>query len=367
MSPCMLVKSLSVTTPLGVALMMFLVPAKPARAQGCIVARSSGGLEGPETQGGYLQPGDWQLSIGYRHQFSYKHYVGDVEQTYRVQEGTQVMNKINLEDIDLTYQATNRFSVGLSIPILFASRRKNDAYDTFHSSGLGDSTLMAQGWVFNPRHARRSNIQIGFGVQFPTGKDNVTNNVATAPGATPQNMVVDYSIQPGQGAYGMVFQWLAFRDIRDGTMLYTNGDYLATQGGDNGVLRSQSALSQPLTAYNAIQDQYLAEAGVAHAISKIPGLTITFGPRLEGVPAYNLIGDDIGFRRPGFAVSAEPGFVYTRGRNIFQFTVAKAFYRDRTKSAPDQILGTHGDAAFADYVWLASYTYRLPKRGSGEH
>jgi hypothetical protein len=45
---------------------------------------------------------------------------------------------------------------------------------------------------------------------------------------------------------------------------------------------------------------------------------------------------------------------------MFQASIGKALYRDRTRSVPDQILGTHGDAAFADYVWLASYTYRLP-------
>jgi hypothetical protein len=324
-------------------------------------------MEGPETQGGYLAPGDWQISIGYRHQFSYKHFVGDVEQTYRVQQGTEVMNKINLEDLQVTYQATDRFSFGLVVPVLFASRRANDSYYTLHSSGIGDTSLLAQGWVFNPKHARHANIQIGLGLQLPTGKDNVTNNVIAAPGAAPQNMFVDYSIQPGQGAWGMVFQWLAFRDIGNGTMLYTNGNYLATQGGDNGVLRRASALSQPLTAYNAIQDQYLVEAGVAHMVSKIHGLTLTFGPRFEGVPAYNLIGNDIGFRRPGFALSAEPGFVYVRGRNIIQASVGKAFYRDRTKSVPDMILGTHGDAAFADYVWLASYSYRFSRHESGEH
>ena len=27
----------------------------------------------------------------------------------------------------------------------------------------------------------------------------------------------------------------------------------------------------------------------------------------------------------------------------------------------------HGDAAFADYVWLASYSFRIPKMGNGEH
>jgi hypothetical protein len=338
----------------------------PAWGQGCIVARSSSPEMGPESQGGYLEPGDFELNIGYRHQFSYKHFVGNVEQTYRVQQGTQVMNKINLQNVNLTYQISSRFSVAADIPVLFASRRSHNAYATTTSSGIGDSGIVGQGWVFNPKKARRGNIAIGFGVSLPTGKDNVTNTLITTPGAQPTNTVVDYSIQPGQGAWGMIFQWQAFRDVGK-TVFYTDGNYLATQGGDNHVLRSQAALSQPLTAYNAIQDQYLIEAGMSHPISAIKGLTLTFGPRMEGVPAYNLIGNDIGFRRPGFAISLVPGIIYVHKQSMLQASIGKALYRDRTRSAPDHILGTHGDAAFADYVWFLNYTYRIPKKGSTEH
>ena len=315
----------------------------------------------PESQGGYLQPGDWDLTIGYRHQFSYKHFVGDVEQTYRVQQGTQVMNKINLEDVNLTYQATDRLSLTLTVPILSASRRANNSYYTSTTSGLGDSALVAETWLFNPRRAKRGNISIGLGLQAPTGKDNESNNVlTTATAKTPSVVIADYSIQPGSGGWGMIYQWQAFRDLGHNFTIYTTGNYLATQGGYNNVLRSATAINQPLTAYNAIQDQYLWQAGVSHAVSKIKGLTLTFGPRWEGVPARNLIGNDLGFRRPGFAISAEPGFIYARGGQMLQASIGKALYRDRTRSVPDQILGTHGDAAFADYVWLLSYTYRLP-------
>ncbi|HLH15746.1 MAG TPA: hypothetical protein VKX45_00925 [Bryobacteraceae bacterium] len=337
-----------------------------AHGQGCIVARSSTMDMSPESQGGYLDPGDWEFSIGYRHQFSYKHFVGDVEQTYRVQQGTEVMNKINLEDFNLTRQITPRFSVTVTLPMLFASRRSNNSYYTQTSSGIGDMTVVAQGWLWNPQSAKRGNISIGFGMQAPTGKDNVQNNVLTSPTATTPTVITDdYSIQPGSGGWGMVFQWQAFRAMGHDITAYTTGSYLATQGGYNNVLRSATALSQPLTAYNAIQDQYLLQAGVAHPVHRIKGLTVTFGPRMEGVPARNLIGNDLGFRRPGFAISAEPGIIYSFKGSMLQASVGKAVYRDRTRSVPDIMLGTHGDAAFADYVWLVSYTYRMP--GKGHH
>ena len=61
----------------------------------------------------------------------------------------------------------------------------------------------------------------------------------------------------------------------------------------------------------------------------------------------------------GAAVSLAPGIIYVRGTSMFTASVGKALLRDRTRSVPDRILGTHGDAAFADYVWLMNYTYRF--------
>ena len=56
-------------------------------------------MGGPESEGGYLQPGEFNFNIGYRHQFSFRHFVGPQEQTYRIQQGTQVMNKLNIHDV----------------------------------------------------------------------------------------------------------------------------------------------------------------------------------------------------------------------------------------------------------------------------
>jgi hypothetical protein len=34
-------------------------------------------------------------------------------------------------------------------------------------------------------------------------------------------------------------------------------------------------------------------------------------------------------------------------------------YRTRERSVPDIATGGHGDAAFADWIWLANYTCRF--------
>jgi hypothetical protein len=342
----------------GLAIAASLLTTTPAHAQGCIVARSNGEQGGPESEGGYVTPGEWNFDIGFRHQFSYIHFVGPVEQSYRVQDGTEVMNKINLENFTATYQLTPRFSLTADLPLLTASRRSNNSAITYTSAGIGDSSVVASGWIWNPRKSHRGNIQLGLGILLPTGKDDVANTVDTGGGKT-TTTIVDYSIQPGQGGWGIPLQWSAYRDWL-GSQFYFNGSYTAMLEDINNVLRSSTLNPVTLTQYNAIMDQYLVEGGVAHPISKIRGLTVTFGPRLEGVPARNLFptGNDLGFRRPGFAVSAEPGIQYVRHGNMLSFTIARAIYRDRTKSVPDDLTGGHGDAAFANWVWLASYSFR---------
>lgn len=344
-------------TILGLSLLGTLLPVRTASGQGCIVARSSGQPAGPESQGGYLMPGEFNLTIGYRHQFSFRHFVGATEQTYRIQQGTQVMNKINLENVNITYQATPRFSFSVDMPLLLASRRSNNSAYTTAAQGIGDTIVSAQGWLWNPKENTKGNVSFGFGMMLPTGKDNVMNRVDAFNGKGPQDVVLDYSVQPGSGGYGILFQWQSFKNLGT-SQLFFNGSYIATPQSTNGVLRSSTS-TNPVTAYNSISDQYLLEAGVAHSIRKVRGLSVTFGPRFEGVPAEDLFGESLGFRRPGFAVSLEPGIQYARGKSLFTAQVGKAIYRNRTRSVSDKMTGGHGDAAFADYVWLASYSFRF--------
>jgi hypothetical protein len=348
-----------------VAAPLIIVSSQTARAQGCIVARSSGSTAGPTQDGGYLAPGEWEITEDYRHQFSQRHFVGDVEQTYRMQQGTQVMNKINLLTTSITYQATPRFSFTADVPLLFASRRSNNSPYTTTAQGIGDISFSARGWIFDPRENSRGNVGITLGFSAPTGRDDVTNVVDSFDGKGPHPVVLDYSIQPGIGGYGLLFAWQSFLNVAS-SQLYFDGSYLATPGNTTGVLRTTTPPANPatMTQYASISDEYLLEAGFAHAVPKVRGLTFTVGPRMEGVPAEDLIGDSLGFRRPGYAISIEPGVQYVHGRTILTASVGKAIYRNRTVSVPDRMNGTHGDAAFADYVWLASLSHRFGGHGS---
>lgn len=344
----------------GFTCLVSLVSVQRASAQGCIVSRSNGEVGGPESEGGYLAPGDFNIAIGYRHQFSFEHYIGPSPELNsagrtRVQLGTQVENKINLENVGITYQLTPRFSLTADLPVLSASRHTNDTNVFYQTAGVGDVSFLINGWLWNPKENKKGNVEFGVGILFPTGRSNLEQSV------NGQLKYIDYSIQPGQGGYGIPFQWQAYKNLWS-TQFYFNGSYTAMIQ-DMNTTYERSTTPGP-NQYQAIMDQYLLEAGVAHAVPRVKGLTATFGPRWEGVPAKNLFpGDNLGFRRPGFAISIEPGVQYVHGRQVFSAEVGKALYRDRTISVPDTLTGSHGDAAFANYVWLASYSFRFSPRG----
>ena len=78
------------------------------------------------------------------------------------------------------------------------------------------------------------------------------------------------------------------------------------------------------------------------------------GGRIEGVPPEDLIGDTEGRRRPGYAVSIEPGVTWTYKKTSVNVTAPVALHRRR-----ENYLGRPGDAAFADFVILSSLTYRF--------
>ncbi|MGD0830158.1 MAG: hypothetical protein ABR907_04390 [Terracidiphilus sp.] len=334
-------------------------------AQGCILARSPEQSGLPTGQGGTLEAGHYQLTVGERHQFSYQHYVGDVYQEYRAQARSQVQNKINLITANLTYQWTPKISFEIDAPWLFATRKGQSSPIKLASQGLGDTIIGAEYWVRNPEHAPRNNFSVGVGLLMPTGNDdlqNTTNTNTTGTGAPVEvTAPVDYSIQPGNGGWGMATQWMGYQRAGKSLIFYSDGDYIATQGGTNGVqARTTLSTTTPLTNYVAISDQYLLEGGALFPASHLKGLNATFAVRDEGVPAKNLFpNSNAGFRRPGFAVSAGPGGQYSRGANLLTAGIYKAVHRDRTASYPDSVYHTHGDAAFAQWVWLASVTHRF--------
>jgi hypothetical protein len=298
---------------------------------------------------GASAPGKWTVSFGYRWQDSFRHFVGDVEQPQRVAQDTQQENKIHLFDVSLSYRVSRRWTLALSGPIMDADRINHRTKGLTESTGLGDMSVGARFWVWRPPTESRQNVQIGFSLKVPTGKPNVTSLITgtTPPSSAPTT--VDQSIQLGDAGTGLAIDYLAYKALPARFTLYSTGVYLLNP-------RNTYTATTPGARALSVPDQYLLRAGVGYAVPKLRGVAVSVAMRDEGVPARDLIGREDGFRRPGYAVSVEPGLQFARGRDMWSFSYAIAVRRDRTRSVQDVASGGHGDAAFADGVLMLSYT-----------
>lgn len=308
----------------------------------------------------------WTLSIGYRKQRSHRHFVGTVEQKQREEQHTEIVNDIHLFDVGVTYQFNPRLSFAASVPFMHATRvspaRFNAAgvqtspKQVSHGIGFGDLSIGTKVWILDPgREERpRQNIAFGFGLKIPTGRPGVKDTVDSATG--PRTVVVDQSIQLGDGGWGFVLSTDMYKRLWK-TTLYGSGIYLVNPRDTNGVRTGRGRASE---AIMSVPDAYLARAGAIFPIPKTRGWTASFGGRIEGIPVRDIIGKSNGFRRPGYAISVEPGINYVRkGRDMWSLTVPIPVERNRRRSVSDIADGRHGDAAFADYLIVAGWSHRF--------
>jgi hypothetical protein len=313
------------------------------------------------------------VSFGWRNQTSDKHFIGSDYQPQRISEGSEVINHINLADLSVRYQASKRVELSLGVPYFMGTRSQGirntnttlivDRYQT-QARGVGDVMFTARRWMFDTDKHPGGNLLVGLGVKIPTGQNNVVDtfkifSAAPAPTGTITTAIrtVDQSIQPGDGGFGVLADMSTFKSLANGKLsLYLNAAYLANPGGNSGVLTYRSAKGEQVMS---IADQYSVRAGAAVAFPGISNLSFSAGVRWEGVPVRDLIGPSDGFRRPGYSVGIEPALSYVQGKNTISLGVPFAVYRNRLVSVADEANGTHGDAAFADYLILVGYSRRF--------
>jgi hypothetical protein len=347
-----------------------------AFAQGCVAARGAGLTSHSSLavgQSGDVLPPEtgWQASVGYRWFQSGRHFTGDHENVERQEEGSQVENDSNFIDLNLTYAFTPRYSLTATIPFVSHTRsqvvRANDPARTIlerfetHSGGLADVRLEGNAWVLNPEEPRRWNVLLGLGVDAPTGEDDARDTFEVYDPATQKILgvrrTVDQSIQPGDGGWGVTLDLFSYYSIIPRLNAYANGAYTFTPEEKNGVPTFRSS---PFEAEMSIADTYFGRAGLEYTVLPKYGLSFSLGGRIEGVTVEDAIGGSEGFRRPGYAVSIEPGVTAMYNGWTASVYTPVAVYRNREQSIPDKErsaqTGTfvNGDAAFADFSVLFS-------------
>lgn len=298
----------------------------------------------------------WEVGIGYRYQTSFRHFVGTEEQKQREVLRNQIVNNYHLFDLSVRRILTPRWSVNASLPILVANR--NQLYPPrgfYEVASIGDATVGASAWIFRPPTESGGNIGIGVSLKMPTGEYNAASMAVDRAG-NPIVATADQSIQAGDGGTGFTVDIQAYKPTVLNSTLYFSGVYLFNPRNTNGV---STFRTRPGEEVLSVSDQYLFRGGLSHGFPRVRSLVVTFGGRIEGVPARDAIGASDGFRRPGYAVSLDPGFLYSRGSYIFSCNVPFAVFRNRTRSVTDIRNGTHGDAAFADYTFILSVSRRF--------
>jgi hypothetical protein len=310
----------------------------------------------------------WQASFSWRYQKSDRHFRGTHEETNREAEHSEVINRIHLADLGIRYHFNPRTSVAVSIPLLMATRsspirdESREVVDrsVSNSRGLSDVTIVGRRLMWEPTAERRGNLTLGLGVKLPSGANNVVDTRERLEDGerTLRVETVDQSVQPGDGGFGFIVDMSAYRLLGSSGewALYASGAYLINPEGQSGVRTFRGARGEEIMS---IADQYVFRTGFLTSPASWKGLTVGLGGRIEGVPVHDLFGSSEGFRRPGYAVSAEPSLSWSRGPHTFSLAVPIAVQRNRQRSVPDLARGAHGDAAFADYVLLAGYWRRF--------
>ncbi|HEX2861145.1 MAG TPA: hypothetical protein VHN79_05880 [Lacunisphaera sp.] len=318
-------------------------------AQGCLIARGGGGATITDGSG-YLEKGDWQVNLAIRHFDSHRHFAGNDEQTHRSDAGTEVYNNSWYLDTTLTYAWSKRLNLSVTLPYVTHDRSSlyehlgNNSGQRFatQASGLADVSASASYWVIDPDKARRWNLSVGLGIKFATGDDEAKDIFMRSSG--PSERFVDSSIQPGDGGTGGVVSLQGFFHLKGNLSAYGNGFYLF-----NPEERNEN------TGFS-IPDGYMVRGGLEYRIAAVEGLAVSLGARNEGVVAHDLFGGSRGSRRPGFAVSVEPGVTFAKGRYVATMTVPIAVHRNRVTTFGSL---RAGDAAFADYTWNFSFSMKL--------
>lgn len=354
-------------TVLGICIYILLAQTKTL-AQGCVAIRSTGGIctmnEHPDSTNSNAY---WIFNSNNRYYKSFRHFVGKQEQTQRLVLKNNVINKVYQQDMTLTRVFNRRWSMSIDLPISDNSRSQLSGTTRFstHSFGLGDMNLTAAYWIFNPAKSTKGNIQVGTGIKFATGNNEVMDYFLTNPATGERTLkLVDQSIQLGDGGTGIITEINAYYNFTPKFGVYGNFYYLLNPQ-DVSIPKSIATAPATTTSINApykadvfsVPDQMLVRAGASLAVKKFD---FSLGVRYDELPVYDLVGGVDGYRRPGYIIAAEPGINYRINNVGLYFYCPIAIIRDRTQSVADRRATaaaasttgavTHGDAAFADYV-----------------
>jgi hypothetical protein len=284
----------------------------------------------------------FQLSLGWR--------IATADRSYRNNRLNHDFTKtwdpyerLSVLDVTGQYNINSRFNVLATMPIVFNKfstlypplGREIGKHTAATVEGIGDVTLMGQGWLLDSKRHPFHNVALGAGIKIPTGNWNAK---AFLPDETGLNFrrrsAYPPAIMPGDGGVGVLVSAQAYRKLRNelpvihGGTLYASASYLINGRDTNGTPSMVQSLGVPLNPFffsrltNSVTDSYNVAGGIAVRIPKARKNSVLDHTRFrttmnwEGLPSRDFIGRSSGFRQPGYTFSIGPGIVF-QGKNDF--------------------------------------------------
>lgn len=321
----------------------------------------------------FLQAHQWELTADYRwlHSRDGDFFVGSARApeppALQPPGGQGIRLDVHTVTLGLTYAITDRFRVSLAAPF------QTGTLSTIHDDGarhgqsitdMGDVSITGSAWLFNPRSGPSGNVMFGLGLKMPTGSHRDSVEFFTKNG--PATRVGHFSIQPGDGGWGIILQLQGFQRLASGTLGYLSASYLLNpRVGTEATIGSRVGLPGDPTSgtvpyYLSVPDAYSVRTGISYAIVPQWGLSASLGSRLDGVPVEDLInGGDANFRIPGYSIFVDPGIDLSLGANTFTLNIPVRAYADRRANVYDRLTNFQGGGNLTKWQLLAGYTHRF--------
>jgi hypothetical protein len=305
-----------------------------------------------------LRAHEWHLSVDYRYLHADQFYFGTRRSTPPAQFlGQPIIISVHTVNLSLTYAATDRVALRLTMPISDGSQSRFYADTARHlvrAAGVGDIGLVSTAWLLDPRTHATGNVALGAGVKLPTGNNRAAGRQFFSDGSSVAQPA-DQSVQLGDGGWGVIIEGEAFRRVAGRAFVYFTGSYLVSPGNQSDVLRQEAP-----PVYYSISDTYTGRLGVSYVLAPARGVSMGLGGRIDGIPYHDLIGKNDGFRRPGYVVFVEPRAAIGRGRNSVAVSVpVRVAQRLASRQQVMTSAGTMGAGDLARVVLFIGYGRRL--------
>jgi len=124
-----------------------------------------------ESQSKGLRAHDWQIAVDYRYLHADRFYFGSQATTPPQFFGQPLIINVHSANINVTYAATDRVSLRLTVPVSNGTQSRfylDSARHVARAGGIGDIGLVGTTWLLDPGAHTKANVALGVGVKIPT-------------------------------------------------------------------------------------------------------------------------------------------------------------------------------------------------------